>query len=628
MKRFPRSIVIAAIITVVYVIGLAFNLSPWLRGPDEWRWAYALPATLSRLWLSTLLLIVYILIARALMMRSLTRRTVVIAISAATLMTPALQLALLYMDHPDVRTQLFYRTVSELSGGYFNVGAVVTDVYDFLRHFVEHMPAFPLHPQTHPPGLPLLFAWGRLFFDQHLDLASSVSAILRPYQCGNLPLMNLPNSAIASATVQMSVPILSGLIVWPLYRLGRAVYDEATALRAALLWPLLPSVALWATRWDPFYALFTVLALIAIHFALSRRKLIGFLIGGLVFSMGLFFTFGNVIIALLLGLYALIWLVGHANRPGLTWLLAGAALFAAGAIAWWIALWLIYGLDPIALWRTAVSIHLGLERSYITWLFFDVYDFLVFMGIVISVLWIARVIKAARKARAPQRSIDVLTFAFVAGLLVLDLSGTSRGEVARLWAFLLPLPLLGAMYRLPSRPWVFTSVIALLALQVFVGNIFLRPVGTGLSDPPAPPPDQAITGRVLAQWQNGITLQAVTMPVSAARGATIPINVTWTTTQSINRPYTIFVHLIDTNGNLVAQDDGMPLDGRWPTTCWQMGHGFDDRREIKLPDQIQAGLYRVRIGFYWLPTNERAPVAIGAADQARDSVELGTIEIN
>ena len=61
------------------------------------------------------------------------------ALVASMLMTPAIQLALLYMDHVDVRSQLFYRTVSEGANGFFNVGAVVLDRDDFLRHYAERM---------------------------------------------------------------------------------------------------------------------------------------------------------------------------------------------------------------------------------------------------------------------------------------------------------------------------------------------------------------------------------------------------------------------------------------------------------------------------------------------------------
>ena len=70
----------------------------------------------------------------------------IVAIVAAMLMTPGIQLALLYMDHVDVRSQLFYRTVSEGANGFFNVGVVVMDRYDFVRYFAERaIDWYPTH---------------------------------------------------------------------------------------------------------------------------------------------------------------------------------------------------------------------------------------------------------------------------------------------------------------------------------------------------------------------------------------------------------------------------------------------------------------------------------------------------
>ena len=153
---------------------------------------------------------IYLAGAAWLIKRAPSRRTTVLVVLGAAVMTPLLQFALLYMDHPDVKAPLFYRTVSASSGGYFNVGAVVTDIPDYLRHFVERMPTYPIHPQRHPPGLPWLFAVSRQLFEQSPDLTRSLNAVLRAYQCQNIDLMNLPDSAIASATAQMIVPVLLG----------------------------------------------------------------------------------------------------------------------------------------------------------------------------------------------------------------------------------------------------------------------------------------------------------------------------------------------------------------------------------------------------------------------------------
>ena len=288
-------LLVSIILTGGYCLGIGFNVTPWLRGPAEWRWTYVIPGSVSRLWLPSLLLAGYLVAVKWLDgKRPFSRRGVVLTLLLAGVMTPLLQLGLLYLDHPDVRSQLFLRTVSEQAGGFFNVGSVVTDSGDFLTHFVAEMPGYPVHPQRHPPGLPLLFAMTRQYFDRVPALAQRISRVLRPYQCHNLPLMALPNSAIASAVIQMLLPFWLAVVVVPLYYFGRQIYDQRVALRSVLLWPLVPSVALWATRWNHLYALFCLAAFIFWHLGLTRRRAIYFLLSGIVVSLATFFIFGNV----------------------------------------------------------------------------------------------------------------------------------------------------------------------------------------------------------------------------------------------------------------------------------------------------------------------------------------------
>jgi hypothetical protein len=626
VKRLPWSLLIAAGLTAAYLIGLALNLSPWLRGPDEWRWAYAVPGTLSRLWLSVVVLIVYLAGAAWLIKRAPSRRTTILVIISAAIMTPLLQLGLLYMDHPDVKAPLFYRTVSASSGGYFNVGAVVTDIPDFLRHFVERMPTYPIHPQRHPPGLPWLFAVSRQIFEQLPDLTRSLSTVLRAYQCQNIDLMYLPDSAIASASTQMIVPLLLGLVVWPLHALGRRMYDEPTARRAALTWPLIPSIALWATRWDQLFALFTVGAFLLLWYGLQRRRWRGLFFSGAIVSLGLFFNFSNITIGVLAALYVLLWLIVQRPRPALRWLVIAAACWLGGLAAIWLALYGVYQFDPAAAWRTAMGIHLGLDRSYVTWLFFHPYDFLVFLGIPLAVFWGARTIESLRALRQRPRSLDLLALTFLGGFILLIISGTSRGEVARVWAFLLPLPLLIAARHKPDRSGVFIAVLVLVAVQTLVGNVFLRTVGTGLSDPPAPPLEALLQSSPRAQWQAGMILNSIDFPNSIERSEPLDITATWSALQPVQRPYTLFVHLLDAQGALITQYDSMPLNGTWPTTCWQPQRGFSDQYRLTLPPGITPGDYRLSLGFYWLPTQERVPL-LNESIPPSDQIEAGTIVV-
>ena len=669
--------VVTAILTVAFLIVLATNVAPWLRGPKAWRWPYAIPGTWVRLWLPAVLLVLYIALAVWLVRRVTEREergrdnpaptqgerdgpaparwVAIVAVAASMVMTPAIQLALLYMDHPDVRSQLFYRTVAEGANGFFNVGAVVMDRYDFLRYFSERAIAwYPTHAERHPPGLPVLFSLARQWFDGAPQWTARLNDLYRAYQCHNVPLMNLPDGAIASATIQMALPLVLSLVAPALYLLGREVYDRATAVRAVLLWPLLPGIALWAAYWTPLYALFTVLVLLLLHYGLGRRSLPFLFLSGLTLSLSTFLSFGNVAIAGFLGLYALFWLA-DANRrnrgaatgeargraPGWGWLAQGALLFVLGTALLWLWLWFRFRLNFFAVWQTAMGRHFEMDRTGWFWILYHLYDFFVAAaGIPILVYWAVRTWDAVRslfpgRGATRQRSIDVLALSFLVGLLVLDLSGAARGEVARVWAFMLPLPLLVAVHRMTPtasgrrRGIAFPALILLLSLQLFVTNIFVRYIGTDLSDPPSPPPQAVVDAGWTpwqATWEEGIALQGVQVPQAVAADQPVTVGAIWATSQHVHQPYTAFVHMLDQAGRLVAQRDTMHLDGGWPTTCWRPGEPFEDRYTLVQLQPLEPGPHRIEVGLYWLPSGERLPVT-GRGALPHQAVAIGTIEV-
>jgi hypothetical protein len=78
--------------------------------------------------------------------------------------------------------------------------------------------------------------------------------------------------------------------------------------------------------------------------------------------------------------------------------------------------------------------------------------------------------------------------------------------------------------------------------------------------------------------------------------------------------YTIFAHLLDANGTLIAQHDGLPMAGYSPTRTWEQGDKVEDRRSISLPDSLPPGAYRLTVGFYNPSNGERLPLADGSAD--------------
>jgi len=81
-------------------------------------------------------------------------------------------------------------------------------------------------------------------------------------------------------------------------------------------------------------------------------------------------------------------------------------------------------------------------------------------------------------------------------------------------------------------------------------------------------------------------------------GAVTPVTVGWRSMQATERSYTGFVHLLDQEGRIVAQDDHLPLHGQRPTTAWVEGEVIEDGYELRLPADLPPGDYWLEIGLY------------------------------
>lgn len=78
----------------------------------------------------------------------------------------------------------------------------------------------------------------------------------------------------------------------------------------------------------------------------------------------------------------------------------------------------------------------------------------------------------------------------------------------------------------------------------------------------------------------------------------------WTAPTANPTSYTVFVHLLDGSGALVAQHDGIPADGRRPTQSWEPNEIILDIHEIAVPETAVLPLTLV-VGMYDSTTVER-----------------------
>lgn len=79
----------------------------------------------------------------------------------------------------------------------------------------------------------------------------------------------------------------------------------------------------------------------------------------------------------------------------------------------------------------------------------------------------------------------------------------------------------------------------------------------------------------------------------------IRLDLAWRAQQDVNRDYTVFVHLLNSDGSCCLwQRDRMPREGEHPTSRWLSGEVVLDTYIIELDEGVAAGEYPLEVGLY------------------------------
>ena len=76
-----------------------------------------------------------------------------------------------------------------------------------------------------------------------------------------------------------------------------------------------------------------------------------------------------------------------------------------------------------------------------------------------------------------------------------------------------------------------------------------------------------------------------------APGRMLRLTLFWQADDPVEERLTVFAHLLDEQGRLVAQQDNEPVAGSRPTTTWQEGKVIVDRLGILIPPDAASGQY-------------------------------------
>ncbi len=117
-------------------------------------------------------------------------------------------------------------------------------------------------------------------------------------------------------------------------------------------------------------------------------------------------------------------------------------------------------------------------------------------------------------------------------------------------------------------------------------------------------PEAVASEAPVGRLEQGVGLLS---PAVRRSGDGLDVDLRWLPSRRLEREYSVFVHVLDAAGKLVAQADGPPAGGRWPTLHWLPNVPVEDSRHVALPAGLPTGTYQVTAGLYQLQTGERLP---------------------
>jgi len=92
---------------------------------------------------------------------------------------------------------------------------------------------------------------------------------------------------------------------------------------------------------------------------------------------------------------------------------------------------------------------------------------------------------------------------------------------------------------------------------------------------------------------------------TSAPGDTLRLTLYWEALAPMEESYTVFAHVLGEGTQMWANGDGVPVNGRAPTSTWQPGQVVEDAHDLTIGATTPPGVYDVEVGLYLLKTGKR-----------------------
>jgi hypothetical protein len=196
----------------------------------------------------------------------------------------------------------------------------------------------------------------------------------------------------------------------------------------------------------------------------------------------------------------------------------------------------------------------------------------------------------------------------------------------------------------PARRVLLAAGVPLFALALYLPPAIIAPAYDWHTLPPAVAQsriEHSTYARYAKPWEQGVELrgwrihtdeQHSTPDEAVQAGDTLRVTLTWHALEHVEHNWTVFVHLVDESGRIVAEHNSIPQQGAFPMTAWTPGDWLEDSHTLQLPADLPTGSYRLRVGLY-LPwqrdpqEGRRQEVWNRAGEKIGDFAEIGAVQV-
>jgi hypothetical protein len=502
-------------------------------------------------------------------------------------------------------------------------------------------------------------------------LANFLYERLLPNQCYSPFVRDYTPAEWASLWFGLLMPLWSALTVLPLYGVARRLLPLPLARWSALVWAVVPTVAMMSPVWNLLYPLVCLSAFWLLLIGFERRQgALWFISSGFLVGLATFANLSVVPFIALCGFYTLLHYLFNerGTRPLYRPIVVGLWYFL-GLSAIWLLYTLTTGTTFLDILHRAFDQHLDLHRPFVQWVWYHAWEWALFGTLPLIGVWLWRAFRT-------RRSANVLALALLCTLVVMLLSNTARGETGRVWLFFTPFAVIAGLQQFSSA----VQRVSTSAIQP-VSTSALSPQSSALHSAPftqnaklgtrhalyslliarcsllwhsAPSPQHSALSTILfahaalafalaTTWDTMFAPDIfppppVPAPYDAAApqdtrfgtefrlvgwqgslaNTTLTLHLNLQAQRQLTRYYAFAVTAVAPDGSALPAVVWSPHDNRYPQTCWQPDQIIGDTVTIPLPPAAPSGDWWVSVGV--IPDlahpAERLPVILpdGTAD--------------